>query len=70
VTGAALPQWPQRKLAVPRNPLQPGQTPIANFEMSRSARSVGPGGAANQCRSSFNHLNRMVPQALDGKEAA
>jgi hypothetical protein len=70
VTGLALPQWLQRRLATPRNPRQPGQTPSANFVMLSRARSGVAGGAANRCCRAFNHLKRMVLNHLLGESVS
>jgi hypothetical protein len=70
VTGLALPQWLQRRLATPRNPRQPGQTPSANFVMLSRPRSGVPGGAANRYFRASVHLKRMVFDHLLGESVS
>ena len=70
MTDLALPQWLQRRLATPRNPRQPGQTPKANFEMlSREPSCVAAGAANRPCRA-LNHLKRMVFDHLLGESVS
>jgi len=70
MTGLVLPQWLQRRLATPRNPRQPGQTPSANFVMLSRARAGVAGGTANKPCSALSHLKRMTFDQLLGESVS